>query len=85
MLMFEHLYTRQFVVIHRHSDTPPCLARAVASALLVKPPLAGHQEVGKVAERERVPLDRFGAVVLAAMVEDVLVNGRTQRAFHRFC
>jgi hypothetical protein len=39
------------------------------------------QKIGEVAERKRMPLDRLGAVVLAAVIEDVLINGRGERAF----
>src|SRR5512142_2055671 len=39
------------------------------------------QERGEVAERQRMPFNRLRAVVLTAMVEDVLLNRGAQSAF----
>jgi hypothetical protein len=41
------------------------------------------QESGEVVERERVPLNRFRAVVLATMVKNVLFNCGFARAKER--
>ena len=38
------------------------------------------QVVGEIAQREIVPFDSLGAMVLTLMVEDVLIDGRTEGA-----
>lgn len=38
------------------------------------------QKSGEVDEREGMPLDGLWTVILAAMIEDVLINGRTDSA-----
>jgi hypothetical protein len=40
------------------------------------------QKIGEVTERELMPFNRFEAVVLASMIENILFNGRTKRPFH---
>lgn len=39
------------------------------------------QEISEVTERERVPFNCLRAVVLTAMIENVLFNGRTNSPF----